>query len=176
MTPRRRHRRRPAVETTRAPRVAARVNEGISAASVRLIDEHGEQVGVRPVAEALAYAEERKAREARRNQVHVASKDVRLTPKIGAHDYEWKLDRAVEFLRGHAKVRVTVRFRGREREHPERADPPRPPRPGRAEWGQAEAAPAFDGRNMTLVIAPTVEARRAFSGSSSRRRSRGSGR
>ena len=185
MTPRRRHRRRPAIETTRVQRVTARINDKISASRVRLIDENGEQLGVRTVAEALAYAEERdldlvevaaavdppvcrvadfgkwryeeerRAREARRNQTHVSFKDVRLTPKIGAHDFEWKRNRAVEFLRGRAKVRVTVRFRGREREHPER---------GRtlldrlvqevAEWGHAEAAPTFDGRTMTLVIAP----------------------
>ena len=184
MRPRRRPRRRAAAPAA-APRVAARINDGISAPSVRLIAENGEQLGVRPVAEALAYAEEtgldlvevaaaadppvcrvmdygkwryeeeRKAREARRRQTHVSFKDVRLTPKIATHDYEWKRDRAIEFLRSQAKVRITVRFRGREREHPERArillealtnDV--------AEWGHAEAPPGFDGRNMTLVIAP----------------------
>ncbi len=185
MRPRRRYRRRAPADTPRAPRLAVRVNEQITAPSVRLVDEKGEQLGVRTFAEALAYAEgrdldlvevaaaadppvcrvtdygrwryeeERRAREARRNQTHVTFKDVRLTPKIGAHDYEWKRDQAVEFLRAGAKVRVTVRFRGREREHPERArflldrlvqdvDA----------WGHAEAASAFDGRNMTLVIAP----------------------
>lgn len=184
MRPRRRTRRRPEALAA-VTRVTARINEGISSPRVRLIAENGEQLGVRPVAEALAYAdehdldlvevaaaadppvcrvmdygkwryeEERKAREARRNQTHVSFKDVRLTPKTAVHDYEWKRDQAIQFLRGNAKVRVTVRFRGRERAHPDRArvlldklvqDV--------AAWGHAEAPPGFDGRNMTLVIAP----------------------
>jgi len=165
--------------------VSAQVNERIAAPRVRLIGETGEQLGVRLRAEALAYAqeqdldlvevaaaadppvcrvmdygrwrydEERKARDARRNQVHTALKEVRLRPKIGEHDYAWKRDRAVEFLQRRAKVKLVVQFRGREREHPDR---------GRAlldrmaadvsEFGSAEGSAVLEGRTMTLVLAP----------------------
>ena len=98
---------------------------------------------------------DRTARAGRRNQVHVSFKEVRLRPKIGDHDYGWKRDRAVEFLEDGSKVKLVVQFRGREREHPER---------GRAlldrmaddvqELGHAEGAPTFEGRSMTMVLAP----------------------
>ena len=101
------------------------------------------------------YEEDRKARASRRNQVHVSFKEVRLRPKIGDHDYGWKRDRATAFLQHGSKVKLVVLFRGREREHPER---------GRAllermvedvkELGHAEGAATFEGRSMTMVIAP----------------------
>ena len=101
------------------------------------------------------YEEERKARAGRRNQVHVSFKEVRLRPKIGEHDYEWKRDRAIEFLRHRSKVKLVVLFRGREREHPDR---------GRAllerlaadvkDVGQAEGSAVFEGRSMTMILAP----------------------
>ncbi len=101
------------------------------------------------------YEEERKARANRKNQVHVSIKEVRLRPKIGEHDYGWKRNRAIEFLQGKSKVKLVVLFRGRERERPER---------GRAllqrmaadvaEFGHAEGTAIFEGRSMTLVIAP----------------------
>ena len=85
-------------------------------------------------------------------------KEIRLRPKIGEHDYEWKRDRAAEFLRQRSKVKVVVLFRGREREHPDR---------GRAllarmaddvkEVGQAEGAAVFEGRSMTMVLAPKAQ-------------------
>jgi translation initiation factor IF-3 len=101
------------------------------------------------------YEEERRARANRRNQTHVSFKEVRLRPKTGEHDFAWKRDRAAEFLRERSKVKLVVLFRGREREHPER---------GRAlldrmaaelaEVGTAEGAAAFEGRSMTMVLAP----------------------
>lgn len=167
------------------PRISTRVNRQITAPLVRLIDPSGAQLGVRATADALAYAEEqdldlvevaaaadppvcrvmdygkwryeeeRKARESRRNQTHVSYKEVRLRPKIGQHDYDWKRDRAVEFLQDRAKVRLVVLFRGREREHPER---------GRelldrlaadvAEFGRPEGTAVFEGRSMTMILAP----------------------
>jgi translation initiation factor IF-3 len=178
-------RRRPVADNRLPARPSARINERINAKQVRLISETGEQLGIRPTAEALAYAEEqgldlvevaagsdppvcrvldygkwryeeeRKARAGRRNQAHVSLKEVRLRPKIGEHDYEWKRDRAVEFLQRRSKVKLVMQFRGREREHPER---------GRMllerlaadvkEYGQTEGTPVLEGRTMTLVLAP----------------------
>ena len=180
----RKSRRRPPTNT-RAPGVSARINEQIGARQVRLIGEAGEQLGVLTADEARAYAyardldlvevaaaaeppvcrvldygkwrfeHERSARASRRNQVHVSFKEVQLRPRIGDHDYGWKRDRAVEFLRRGSKVKLVVLFRGREREHPER---------GRAlldrmvedvrELGHAEGAPTFEGRSMTVILTP----------------------
>ena len=75
--------------------------------------------------------------------------------KIGVHDYEWKRNQALGFLKDGSKVKAIVFFRGREREHPER---------GRAlidrlaidvdEVGKLEGAPVFESRTMTAVFAP----------------------
>jgi translation initiation factor IF-3 len=166
--------------------VTARVNEQLGDETVRLVADDGAQIGVMPAAEARAYAyerdldlvevapgsdppvcravdygkwryaQERKLRESIRNQTHVSFKEVRLKPKIGAHDYAWKRDQALEFLRGGSKVKAVVQFRGREREHPER---------GRdllerlaldvAAVGRLEGTPLAEGRTMTAVLAPT---------------------
>jgi translation initiation factor IF-3 len=172
--------------TPQVRRVTARVNEQIGSRTVRLVAEDGRQLGVMPAADARAYADERgldlvevaagsdppvcrvldygkwryeqerKLRASRRNQVHVSFKEVRLRPKIGAHDYAWKRDRALEFLRQGSKVKAVVLFRGREREHPER---------GRelierlsqdvAAVGRLEGMPLLEGRSLTAVLAPT---------------------
>ena len=166
-------------------RVVARINEQLGTGPVRLVAEDGSQLGVMAADDARGYAyergldlvevaaesnppvcrvmdygkwryeEERKLRQSRRNQVHVSFKEVRLRPKIGAHDYEWKRNQALGFLEAGAKVKATVFFRGREREHPER---------GRQlidrlaadvdEVGRLEGTPVFESRTMTAVFAP----------------------
>jgi translation initiation factor IF-3 len=166
-------------------RVTARINEQIGARAVRLVAEDGSQLGVMAADDARAFAyergldlvevaaaseppvcramdygkwryeEERRLRQSRRNQVHVSLKEVRLRPKIAAHDYEWKRNQALDFLKGGAKVKAVVFFRGREREHPER---------GRElidrlaadvdEVGKLEGTPVFESRTMTAVISP----------------------
>ena len=166
-------------------RVTARINDQIGAGAVRLVAEDGSQVGVLatenareyayergldlvevaadsdpPVCRAMDYGkwryeEERRLRQSRRNQVHVSLKEVRLRPKIGSHDYEWKRNQALGFLEAGSKVKAIVFFRGREREHPER---------GRAlidrlavdvdAVGQLEGTPVFESRTMTAVFAP----------------------
>jgi translation initiation factor IF-3 len=161
------------------------VNDQIGAREVRVVDEEGAQVGVMPRAAALAYAEERgldlvevaadaeppvcrvtdygrwrydeerRIRIGRRNQPRSAPKEVRLRPHIGPHDYEWKLNQALEFLRDHSKVKLVVRLRGRERERPEI---------GREllarltedlrEVGHREGGESFEGPSLTIVLAP----------------------
>lgn len=172
--------------TPQARRVTARVNEKIASRTVRLVDEDGRQLGVMPTADARAYADERgldlvevaagsdppvcrvldygkwryeqerKLRAGRRNQVHVSFKEVRLRPRIGAHDYAWKRDRALEFLREGSKVRAVVLFRGREREHPERgSELIERLSHDLAGVGKLESAPVLEGRSLTAVLAPT---------------------
>lgn len=124
-----------------------RTNQGIRAHTVRLIDSDGTQLGMRPIAEALAaarakgmdlieiapmasppvckildyskflYEKERKDRESRKKQKAGLLKEVRLSPVIGSHDLDVKLKHVEEFLKAHDKVRITVVFRGRQNQH-----------------------------------------------------------
>lgn len=173
------------LEPTRRAQPTTRTNDAIRAASVRLVDEDGTQLGIRPLAEAQSYArdkaldlvevaasanppvcrvmdyakfryqEEQKAKRTKKNQVQISLKEIRLRPKIGAHDYAWKKRQLAEFLEGRSKVKLVVLFRGREREHPER---------GRAlleqlaeevaELGQVETAPMVEGRSINMIVSP----------------------
>jgi translation initiation factor IF-3 len=156
---------------------------------VRLIDENGEQLGVKqtdeardyaygkgldlvevaaqadpPVAKVMDYGKyryelEQKAKAARKNQTQIHVKEIKLRPKIGQHDYETKRGHVLRFLNQRAKVKVTIMFRGREREHPDRgrdllmrlADEVKG-------LGTIESQPLLEGRNMTMVLAPTKNA------------------
>ncbi|GAA2021001.1 translation initiation factor IF-3 [Nakamurella flavida] len=101
------------------------------------------------------YESAQKAREARRNQVLTVIKEMKLRPKIDAHDYETKKGHVVRFLKAGDKVKVTIMFRGREQSRPELGfrllqrlaqDV--------ADLGVIESAPKQDGRNMIMVLAP----------------------
>ncbi len=167
----------------------SRVNEDIRAQQVRLVDENGEQLGVKTTAEAIEYAlgkdldlvevaaqadppvakvmdygkyryeQEQKAKLARKHQISINVKEIKLRPKIGIHDYETKKGHVVRFLNQRAKVKVTIMFRGRETSHPER---------GRdllmrlaedvKEIGLVESPPLLDGRNMVMLLGPTKNA------------------
>jgi translation initiation factor IF-3 len=156
---------------------------------VRLVDENGGQLGVKPIKEALDYAhgkdldlvevaaqadppvarvmdygkyryeQEQKAKLARKHQISINVKEIKLRPKIGDHDYETKKGHVVRFLNQRAKVKVTIMFRGRETSHPER---------GRdllmrlaedvKEIGVVESPPLLDGRNMVMLLGPTKNA------------------
>ena len=66
------------------------------------------------------YELEQKAKPARKHQTQINVKEIKLRPKIGIHDYDTKKGHVVRFLNQRAKVKVTIMFRGREREHPDR--------------------------------------------------------
>jgi translation initiation factor IF-3 len=105
------------------------------------------------------YEQEQKAKTARKHQLQIHVKEIKLRPKIGVHDYETKKGHVKRFLNARAKVKVTIMFRGREQTHPER---------GRdllmrlaedvKEIGQIESPPLQDGRNMVMVLGPTKNA------------------
>ena len=156
---------------------------------VRLIDQDGSQLGIKTTDEARDYAygknldlvevaasadppvarvmdygkyryeQEQKAKLARKHQVQIHVKEIKLRPKIGIHDYETKKGHVVRFLNQRAKVKVTIMFRGRERDHADR---------GRdllmrlaedvKELGQIEQQPLLEGRNMTMMLGPTKNA------------------
>lgn len=101
------------------------------------------------------YENAQKAREARRNQSNVIIKEMKLRPKIDAHDYETKKGHVVRFLKAGDKVKITIMFRGREQHRPELGfrllqrlaedvD----------DLGSVESAPKQDGRNMVMVLGP----------------------
>ncbi len=156
---------------------------------MRLIGEDGQQLGIKqtdeardyaygkgldlvevaaqadpPVARVMDYGKyryelEQKAKLARKHQTQIHVKEIKLRPKIGIHDYETKKGHVERFLNQRAKVKVTIMFRGREREHPDR---------GRdllmrlaedvKEIGVIETQPLLEGRNMTMVLGPTKNA------------------
>ena len=156
---------------------------------MRLIDENGEQLGIKSTDEARDYAYsknldlvevaaqadppvcrvmdygkyryelEQKAKLARKHQTQINVKEIKLRPKIGQHDYETKRGHVQRSLNQRAKVKVTIMFRGREREHPDRgrdllmrlADDVK-------EIGLIETQPLLEGRNMTMVLGPTKNA------------------
>src|SRR5205814_3140744 len=105
------------------------------------------------------YEQEQKAKLARKHQVQINIKEIKLRPKIGIHDYNTKKGHVERFLNQRAKVKVTIMFRGREQYHPER---------GRdllmrlaedvKEIGQIESPPLQDGRNMVMLLGPTKNA------------------
>ncbi|MGH2961627.1 MAG: translation initiation factor IF-3 [Solirubrobacterales bacterium] len=108
------------------------------------------------------YEQEQKAKAARKHQQQVNVREIKLRPKIADHDYETKKGHVVRFLRQHDKVKVTIMFRGREQAHPER---------GRMlldrlftdieELATIEQEPEQEGRNMTMLLAPTRAAGQA---------------
>jgi translation initiation factor IF-3 len=117
-----------------------------------------------PVARVMDYGKyryelEQKAKLARKHQTQINVKEIKLRPKIGIHDYETKKGHVERFLNQRAKVKVTIMFRGREREHPDRgrdllmrlADDVK-------EIGLIETQPLLEGRNMTMVLGPTKNA------------------
>jgi translation initiation factor IF-3 len=150
---------------------------------VRVVDEDGSQLGVMPTHQAMAMAQDRgldlvevapmaappvvrfldfgqykyeltkREKEAKRKQRAVEFKEVRLTPKIGTGDFETKVHRAIEFLEDGDRIKVTVRFRGRELTHPEIG------RNLLARFGDAvkdhgtvDRMPALEGKSMFMTL------------------------
>ncbi|MCH7539789.1 MAG: translation initiation factor IF-3 [Proteobacteria bacterium] len=162
-----------------------RVNSAITAAAIRLIDERGANVGVVPREKALIMADEagldlveispqadppvckildygkfkyeaqKKRAVARKKQKVTEVKEIKLRPNINSHDYEVKMRSMVKFLGEGDKVKVTLRFRGREMTHTElgmkvldRV------RDDLEELAKVEQRPKMEGRQMTMVISP----------------------
>ena len=162
---------------------------------MRLISETGEQLGIKHIREAQEIAEnndldlvevapdadppvvrimdygkhkyqkEQARKAARKKQVNVNVREIKLRPKIGDHDFNTKRGHVERFLRHGDKVKVTIMFRGREVQHPELgekllvrlAD-------DLSELGRVESQPNLDGRNMVMVMAPKKESRDAQQG------------
>jgi len=96
----------------------------------------------------------KREKEAKRRQRSVTFKEVRLSPKIGQGDFDTKVHRAIEFLEDGDRIKVTVRFRGRELTHPELGRNMLTRFTDRIkEHGVAERAPLLEGKSMHLTVA-----------------------
>lgn len=162
-----------------------RVNERIRAPELRVIGEDGKQLGIMSRNEALALARERetdlvevapqatppvcrlmdfgkfqyerakKEREARKAQKQIEVKEIRLRPKTGEHDIAVVLRRARKFLQDGSKVKVRVRFRGREITHPEVAkDLLDRVAQELGDVSEVEQRPGLEGRSLLMILAP----------------------
>jgi translation initiation factor IF-3 len=162
-----------------------RINEDIRAAKILLIDQNGEKQGIMPISAALEAADEvgldlveispnsdppvcklldygkfkfqeqKKKNEARKRQKTVEIKEIKLRPNIDTHDYDVKAKAMHRFFEEGDKVKVTLRFRGREMAHPElgmkllqqvKAD--------FDEVAKVEYEPRMEGRQMIMILAP----------------------
>lgn len=164
------------------------INEEIRSSKVRLIDDEGEQIGVLPIKEALKMAEDKhldlvnvapnakppvckildygkykydalkKEKEAKKNQKVINVKEIRLSPNIEKHDLEVKANQASKFLSNENRVKVSVRFRGRELGHKDL---------GKEvldkfyeltkDVGQIEKKPSMEGRMMIMFMSPLTD-------------------
>ncbi|MBR5262327.1 MAG: translation initiation factor IF-3 [Clostridia bacterium] len=160
------------------------INEEIRDKEVRVIDSDGNQLGVMPIEEALRLAEEKntdlvkiapqakppvckimdygkyrfeqakREKEAKKNQRVIEIKEVRLSLNIDTHDFETKVGHAIKFLKSGNRVKVSIRFRGREMAHPENglvtmskfAD-------ACSEFGTVEKPAKLEGRSMLMFLA-----------------------
>ena len=103
------------------------------------------------------FVQSKKAKEARKSQVKTELRAVRLSPKIGQHDIEAKIRKVRELLNDGAKVRVFVRMRGRENQHPEVAVKVlRKVAEAVANEAKLEKAPTVEVRAISIVLAPSA--------------------
>ncbi len=170
---------------TPAPMNGPRYDEFITAPKVRVIDQDGENLGVLYTKEAIATAHEigmnlvevspgadppvckildvgkfkyeaqKKAAAARKNQKTQEIKEIKMRPNIDDHDYDTKMKAVARFIEEGDKVKLTLRFRGRELSHSEmglrlleRV------RDDAVDYAKVEQLPKMEGRQMLMVIAP----------------------
>lgn len=164
------------------------INEGIRAKEVRLIGANGEQIGVVSINEALDAAREadldlvniapnakppvckvidygkyryeaiKREKEAKKNQKVINVKELRLSPNIDTHDLEVKANQANNFLKKGDRVKVSVRFRGRELGHTSIGkDVLNDFAELTSENGIVDKKPTMEGRSMVMFLAPNSE-------------------
>ena len=164
-----------------------RTNEQITASEVRVISSTGEQLGIISIREALnhaedegydlvevspdakppvckiidygklKYKEQKSKKEAKKKQKIIEVKEIKMRPGIDKHDYEVKVRALSKFIGGGNKVKVSMRFRGREMEHQDL---------GRdllkklidqvAEYAKVEVYPKHEGRQIMMILVPVL--------------------
>lgn len=167
-----------------------KVNRAITAQKVRLIDQNGEAVGIVGIREAmvmareagldlvevaaqatppvckiinygkLKYEEQKKKSESKKKQKIVELKEVKLTPTIGEHDYQVKLSSIKRFIEDENKVKVTLKFRGRELSHKDIGE--------RVmqrvledvkDIAKCDKNPQLEGKQILMILSPMVVAK-----------------
>lgn len=162
-----------------------KINEAIKSKELRVIAPDGVQVGVLELKKALIIANEleldlvevspeskppvarlmdygkykyelaQKAKESRKNQVKISVKEIQLKPKIDTNDFKIKLQKSRKFLETGDKVKFTMRFRGREAEHPEFGQKVLDNyKEELSDIAELESTSKPDGRSITMVLAP----------------------
>jgi translation initiation factor IF-3 len=102
------------------------------------------------------YEQAQKLKQARKHQQQITVREIKFRPKIAEHDYDTKKHHVERFLRHKDKVKVTIMFRGREVTHPERGTAILDRLAEElAELGVVEQRPLQEGRNMTMLLAPS---------------------
>jgi translation initiation factor IF-3 len=162
-----------------------RINRDIRVREVQLIDQNGDNKGVLPAADALKlaedagldlveispnstppvckildygrfrFAEQKKAAEARKNQKIIEIKELKLRPGIDKHDYEVKMRSLKGFIEEGDKVKITLRFRGREMAHQHLGmEVLNRVKAETAAFVKVESEPSMEGRQVVMVLAP----------------------
>jgi translation initiation factor IF-3 len=165
-----------------------RINEQIRVKEVRLIRDEGERQGIMPIQSALEIARsigldlvevapqavppvvkildygkvkfenEKKVRDLKKKQKLLKLKEIRMQPKIDDHDMEFKSKHVKEFLAEGNKVKVTIRFRGRELAHTELGFGVMNDMLKRIEGEYVmDKLPAMEGRNMSMIVSPKTK-------------------
>ncbi|NPV01787.1 MAG: translation initiation factor IF-3 [Brevinematales bacterium] len=167
------------------PKDKLRINDEIKAKEIRVIGSDGSQVGVITVEEALKmaaldeldlveispeadppvckivdfgkfiYQREKKVKEAKKKQKIIELKEMKFSPKIDKHDYQYRVQHILNFLDKGDKVKVTIRFRGREMSHTEFGfELIQKILEEVKEFCTIEKPPKLEGRSLTAVLSP----------------------
>ena len=162
-----------------------RTNERITASEVRVISSSGKQLGIISIREALnhaedegfdlvevspdsnppvckiidygklRYREQKSKKEAKKKQKTIEVKEIKLRPGIDKHDYLVKLKALSKFIGGGNKVKVSMRFRGREIEHKNLGmDLLKKLTEEVAEYAKVEVLPKFEGKQIMMILVP----------------------
>lgn len=163
------------------------INEQIKDKEVRVIGDNGEQLGIMSAREAQALADDKsldlvkisptakppvckimdyskfkfdkakKEKEARKKQKVVSVKELRLSPNIDKHDVQVKVKKAIEFLKNGDKVKISIKFRGRELGHTDIANDIMADFAEKvSEYGIIEKAPKMEAKSMAMFLSPKV--------------------
>ena len=164
-----------------------RTNEQITASEVRVISSTGAQLGIISIREALnhaedegfdlvevspdakppvckiidygklKYREQKSKKEAKKKQKTIEVKEIKMRPGIDTHDYNVKVKALSKFIGGGNKVKVSMRFRGREMEHQNLGfDLLKKLTSEVEEYAKVEVAPKFEGRQIMMILVPQV--------------------
>ena len=167
--------------------ISPRTNEQITASEVRVISSSGKQLGIISIREALnhaedegfdlvevspdakppvckiidygklKYKEQKSKKEARKKQKTIEVKEIKMRPGIDKHDYEVKIKALSKFIAGGNKVKVSLRFRGREMEHQNLGmELLKKLTAEVSEYAKIEVSPKSEGKQIMMVLVPQL--------------------